>query len=397
MLVSGSVDNTAIVWDVNKGRSVHFLQDYKGFVQGVSWDPLNQYLTTLSTDRQCRLIDLNTMKTIQRANKSKIPTSPGHALEGKTVRLFHDDTFKSFFRRLTFTIDGSLIIAPSGIIEPPESTEQPIHTTLIFSRHNIKEPIMVLPSLDEPTVAVRCCPIYFELRDDGPVATIALPYRLVFAVASQKSVFIYDTQQISPIAVITNIHYTRLTDIAWSNDGKVLIVSSTDGYCSIIHFEKGELGEIYIPNQPITIKKNHAVDECKAGISVTKKADEKLFLTDCNTDAMDIDVNEYKKCQDKLKNNSMSAPQDMEINEKMDNGVNKTDTEIVEDTEDLKLVYTETNDSDVLTVASKNSPAKNDTLITSTAPVPSCVSVLSAKKPRRVEFITISSPKRKKN
>lgn len=74
---------------------------------------------------------------------------------------------------------------------------------------------MVLPTLDEPTIAVRCCPLYFELRNQGPVALIALPYRLVFAVATQKSVFIYDTQQISPIAIISNIHYTRLTDVTW--------------------------------------------------------------------------------------------------------------------------------------------------------------------------------------
>lgn len=51
MLVSGSVDNTAILWDVQKGRSVCILSDHKGFVQGVSWDPCNQYISTISTDR----------------------------------------------------------------------------------------------------------------------------------------------------------------------------------------------------------------------------------------------------------------------------------------------------------------------------------------------------------
>lgn len=74
---------------------------------------------------------------------------------------------------------------------------------------------MILPSLDECTIAIRCCPVYFELRKDGPIPTIALPYRIIFAVATQHSILIYDTQQISPIAVISNIHYTRLTDIAW--------------------------------------------------------------------------------------------------------------------------------------------------------------------------------------
>ena len=43
----------------------------------------------------------------------------------------------------------------------------------------------------------------------------ALPYRMVFAVAAQNAVLIYDTQQPIPFAKVSNIHYTRLTDLAW--------------------------------------------------------------------------------------------------------------------------------------------------------------------------------------
>lgn len=50
-LISGSVDNTAMLWDVKKGRSTAILSDHKGFVQGVSWDPCNEYVCTVSTDR----------------------------------------------------------------------------------------------------------------------------------------------------------------------------------------------------------------------------------------------------------------------------------------------------------------------------------------------------------
>lgn len=50
-LVSGSVDNSAMIWDVQKGKSLSILNDHKGFVQGVAWDPKNQYIATLSTDR----------------------------------------------------------------------------------------------------------------------------------------------------------------------------------------------------------------------------------------------------------------------------------------------------------------------------------------------------------
>jgi len=33
------------------GRNVGLLKEHKGFVQGVAWDPLNQYVATLSSDR----------------------------------------------------------------------------------------------------------------------------------------------------------------------------------------------------------------------------------------------------------------------------------------------------------------------------------------------------------
>lgn len=36
----------------------------------------------------------------------------------------------------------------------------------------------------------------------------------------------------------------RLTDLTWSPDNRMLVASSTDGFCSILTFSKGELGEI---------------------------------------------------------------------------------------------------------------------------------------------------------
>lgn len=74
---------------------------------------------------------------------------------------------------------------------------------------------------------------------------IKLPYRIVFAVGTDHDIIIYDTQQRLPIARFQDIHYTRLTDLAWSPDGLLLIASSTDGYCSLITFDENELGETF--------------------------------------------------------------------------------------------------------------------------------------------------------
>lgn len=115
-------------------------------------------------------------------------------------------------------------------------------------------PLIVIPSPDHFTIAVRCCPQVFELRphtDEHP-SLIDLPYRIVFAIASKSSIYLYDTQQKIPFGCISNIHYARLTDITWSSDGSVLIVSSVDGFCTVISFEPGELGTKY--TKPILIE-----------------------------------------------------------------------------------------------------------------------------------------------
>lgn len=104
---------------------------------------------------------------------------------------------------------------------------------------------MVLPSPDHFTVAARFCPLLFELRESKSRPVITLPYRMIFAIATKCSVYLYDTQQKLPFGLISNIHYTRLTDLTWSNDGNTLLVSSTDGYCSIVQFSEGELGKVY--------------------------------------------------------------------------------------------------------------------------------------------------------
>uniref|UniRef100_A0A182PH95 CAF1B/HIR1 beta-propeller domain-containing protein n=1 Tax=Anopheles epiroticus TaxID=199890 RepID=A0A182PH95_9DIPT len=245
-LISGSVDNTAIVWDVQRGKSQAILQEHKGFVQGVAWDPQNKYLATLSTDRHLRVYDVHTKRVLSRCNKCVLPVPKDHPLRDKTVRLFHDDTLQTFFRRLSFSPDGNILVTPSGMAEI-EGVSKPLNTTYIFTRNSIRQPCFTLPSPDQYTVAVRFCPVYFQHRpyaEDKP-PLLPLPYRMVFAVATKSSVYLYDTQQAAPFALISNIHYTRLTDMSWSSDGKMLIVSSTDGFCSIIFFAEGELGTVY--------------------------------------------------------------------------------------------------------------------------------------------------------
>lgn len=56
----------------------------------------------------------------------------------------------------------------------------------------------------------------YELRESiGNSKVIDLPYRCVFAVGTQDGAIIYDTQHLAPIIVVTNLHYSPVTDLTW--------------------------------------------------------------------------------------------------------------------------------------------------------------------------------------
>lgn len=135
----------------------------------------------------------------------------------------------------------------------------------------------MLPSLDQYTVAARFCPMLFELRESTAKPLFNLPYRMIFAVASKSSVYFYDTQQTIPFGMVSNIHYTRLTDLTWSPDGSLLFVSSTDGFCSIVQFTDGELGVEYkdATIQEV-IENNTSKIEMKKKKKKTKKKSDKI-------------------------------------------------------------------------------------------------------------------------
>ncbi|XP_074642956.1 chromatin assembly factor 1 subunit B-like [Tubulanus polymorphus] len=260
-LISGSVDNSAIMWDVKKGKSISILKEHKSFVQGVAWDPLNQYVATLSCDRCCRIYNVNTKQCIQKVTKLVTSADKG---KSKLSRMFHDDSMKSFFRRLCFSPDGELLITPAGCIESGDSV---LNTSYIFTRGSFSRPALHLPVDGKASLIVRCSPVLFELRKiprqkdekaedvennnrkewEKYQSLFCLPYRIIFAVATEDAVLLYDTQQAVPFLRVTNIHYHQLSDLAWSSDGRILAISSTDGYCSFISFQEGELGKPYKP------------------------------------------------------------------------------------------------------------------------------------------------------
>ncbi|CAJ2500028.1 Uu.00g028810.m01.CDS01 [Anthostomella pinea] len=418
--IIGSMDNIARIYNAATGSLVRQIAEHSHYVQGVAWDPWNEYIATQSSDRSVHIYSLKTKdgqyvltshggETPKVASHAKMdlpprrisssspappdmghraqlvaavdtptasmgspaPSAPGtpqsvalpmnppsvvshsrrssfssrrsaspapslplpavmpmamepspkpnhtSGLGTKNANLYANETLTSFFRRLTFTPDGSLLLTPAGQFQVQhqadglKSSFEVINTVYIYTRGGInKPPIAHLPGHKKPSVAVKCSPIPYTLRqappvtkhitidtslaDDpvpalpepiskpspavmdpppppssasaepensttpskpsnletgvstpGPKPLFALPYRMVYAVATQDSVLLYDTQQTTPICVVSNLHLATFTDLTWSSDGSTLLISSSDGFCSTLSFIPGELGQEY--------------------------------------------------------------------------------------------------------------------------------------------------------
>lgn len=374
------------------GTLVRQIAEHSHYVQGVTWDPLNEYIATQSSDRSVHIYSLKTkdgqyslgqddklprlashvkadLPTRRISSSSPAPPEFGHRAQMSTVdsatsvgspapsapstptsaplpmnppsvishsrrssfssrrsvspapslplpavmpmeaspkphyslntnwatgmknaSLYANETLTSFFRRLTFTPDGSLLLTPSGQYQNQHQTDKDakptyeiINTVYIYTRGGInKPPIAHLPGHKKPSVVVKCSPVFYTLRQTppvtkhvtidtssaedtipslpepvsktsttssvmeppplptpastasaegsapskgvstetnaptpGPKPAFALPYRMVYAVATQDSVLLYDTQQKTPICIVSNLHCATFTDLAW--------------------------------------------------------------------------------------------------------------------------------------------------------------------------------------
>lgn len=129
-LVSGSVDNSVILWNVEKSIKLFSCDGSRGFVQGVTFDPQDQYFAAISSDRTLRVYDYKEKKLSFKARRSVVEYQDN----AKYKAMFHDDTLKSFCRRIEYSPCGQYILAPSGIIQSATSDTSPLNACFLYKR-----------------------------------------------------------------------------------------------------------------------------------------------------------------------------------------------------------------------------------------------------------------------
>ena len=86
--------------------------------------------------RSCRIYNLSSKHCTHTVSKIVPRHASSSAPEGLAVRIFHDDTLRSFFRRLAFSPDGQLLITPAGLME---TSKGQTNATFVFARGAFKE------------------------------------------------------------------------------------------------------------------------------------------------------------------------------------------------------------------------------------------------------------------
>ena len=325
-LISGSVDNTAILWNIEKAKGIQKFTDHNHFVQGVSWDPRNKYIVTQSSDKSVRFYKkaitkqdtkffyLNQMKRFEKvndntANQEQVPqiekidknkmlidddvnnnnimtTNTHNNNNNKTISYhyyFADETqCPTFVRRHSWSPDGSILLLVSGMLKNETSNEMDF-VVWGLSRKDLSHPLFYIPTLDKSSICVKFCPFFFkkETTDESSStpALLDLPYTMIFAIATIDSVFIYGTDSIQPRYVLTNIHFQSITDLAW-NGADTLAIASSDGYITFCLFEKGELGIQIQPSEIQNDDKLKSAYEMYCNIDITKNV---LSTSSCVT------------------------------------------------------------------------------------------------------------------
>lgn len=105
----------------------------------------------------------------------------------------------------------------SNIIAP--APRLPVDVSFNLSNSPALSPMDLRPPT--PAASRPGTPVATTSQTPAPSGTLktgsvfALPYRMLFAVVTMDAVAIYDTQQSSPICMLTKLHYDEFTDVTW--------------------------------------------------------------------------------------------------------------------------------------------------------------------------------------
>lgn len=238
------------IFSATSGKLLARLDGHTNRVTGVAWDPLAQLVVSQSTDRTSRVFARKKngswypkalLKEVSEAPREceDIFESPKNSPQSKWKLFISESHYPTdptahFFRRPEFSPDGSMVVLPGGLSEDAK------FVTHLYSRKLLgtnQPPTATFTSPCAPSICARFHPRPFRETASGSKF-------FVYVVTTVSSFYVMRSDKTTPVAFGTDIHCTSIVDASWSSDAQTLGLCSTDGYMTLIRFEKGELGGI---------------------------------------------------------------------------------------------------------------------------------------------------------
>ncbi|KAF8678405.1 Protein HIR [Rhizoctonia solani] len=216
-LASVGLDSLVIIWSGYNLDPLIKLDGHQGFVKGVTWDPVGQFLATQSDDKSV-----------------KVWRTTDWGVEATITKPFEDSPGSTFFRRLSWSPDGAHITASNAM-----NNNGYVFVAAVIERNQWKSDINLVGH--ENTVEVAAYNPHIFLRNANAAATTSNICSVVALGADDQSVSVWQTKHARPLVVAREVFDRPIMDLAWSWDGLTLYSCSSDGTVATFHFEEAEL------------------------------------------------------------------------------------------------------------------------------------------------------------
>ncbi|KAH7882376.1 histone transcription regulator 1 [Phlebopus sp. FC_14] len=219
-LASVGLDSKVIVWCGFTLERIRKLDQHNGFVKGVCFDPVGEFMATQSDDKSV-----------------KIWRTTDWGLEAEIRKPFEDSPGSTFFRRLSWSPDGAHITASNAT-----NNRGFVFIAAVITRGMWTSEISLVGH--ENTVEVASYNPHIFLRNpSAPIATSNI-CSVVALGADDRSVSIWQTKSARPLIVAREVFERQIMDLSWSRDGLTLYAASSDGTIAVFDFDPEELDGI---------------------------------------------------------------------------------------------------------------------------------------------------------
>lgn len=232
ILVSVGLDSKIVVWSGSTFERLKKIDVHQSHVKGITFDPANKYFATASDDRSVKVFRFQSPAS----NATAHDQAGNFQLETSITGPFQESPLTAYFRRCSWSPDGSHIAAANAV-------NGPVSSVAILNRGTWDSDINLIGH-EGPVEVCAFAPRMFSRERVVPGTPASTPVTVIACAGQDKSLSIWNTSNPRPLVITQDIATKALSDLAWSPDGTSLFISSLDGSIICMMFEEGDLGYV---------------------------------------------------------------------------------------------------------------------------------------------------------